>query len=148
MVVGTDDKSAYKPMLQHPLLQGRVRFEKPSADVILFYAAADLYISPSFEDSFGLPILEAMACGLPVVASIYAGASENIRDGETGVLLQDPRDAAEIAERIHLLFTDGTLRKKIGFAAAQYAQERCSWDQNASKTKDFLEAALQGRRED
>ena len=145
MVVGRDDERAYEEMLQQPELRGRVRFEKPSADVLKFYAAADLYISPSLEDAFGLPILEAMACGIPVIASIQAGASENIRDGETGVLLQDPRSAEEIAERIRLLFTEVALRNKIGISAAKFAEGNCSWDQNARKTKEILEATREER---
>ena len=91
LVVGSDDPDLYRPSIDQLGLQGRVRFEKASKDVLSFYAAADLYVGPSLEDSFGLPILEAMACGLPVIASSNAGASEMIRDGETGFILGDPR---------------------------------------------------------
>ncbi len=145
MVVGRDVEEAYREKLRHPELQNRVRFERPSADVLTFYAAADLYISPSLEDAFGLPILEAMACGLPVIASIQAGASENIRDGETGLHLKEPRDAGEIAERIRLLLGNATMRERMGTAAARYVQENCSWEKNVAKTKEFLEAALRER---
>ncbi len=146
MVVGRDDERAYEGLLKQPELRGRVRFEKPIADVMRFYAATDLYISPSLEDAFGLPILEAMACGLPVIASIQAGASENIRNGETGVLLQDPRSVEEIAKRIRLLFTEAALREQIGIAAARFALENCSWEQNVRETKEFLNATLSDRR--
>jgi glycosyltransferase involved in cell wall biosynthesis len=146
LVVGSDDINLYKTLFQQGELRDRVKFETPSADVEAFYAAADLYISSSLEDAFGLPILEAMACGLPVVASIHAGASEIIRDGETGLLLQDPSEHAEIAQKVRLLFADGKLREKIGEAAAQYAQANCGWDQNACKTRETLEAALLDRR--
>ena len=142
LVVGSDDVNLYRALLQQYELQGRVRFEKPCADVALFYAGADLYISPSLEDAFGLPILEAMACGLPVIASIHAGASENIRDGETGVLLRDPRDPAEIAQKIKMVFSNDEQREKLGEAAAEYAQENCSWEQNARKTREVLEESL------
>jgi UDP-glucose:(heptosyl)LPS alpha-1,3-glucosyltransferase len=80
LVVGKDDPGGQLP------LDGRVRFLAPSADVLSFYAAADAYVAPSLEDAFGLPILEAMACGLPVIASVQAGASENALDGTTGYL--------------------------------------------------------------
>jgi len=63
--------------------------------VLSFYAAADAYVAPSLEDAFGLPILEAMACGLPVIASVQAGASENVLDGATGYLLRDPMNHVE-----------------------------------------------------
>jgi glycosyltransferase involved in cell wall biosynthesis len=142
MVVGRDDQDIYQALLEQLALEGRVRFEKPSIDVLSFYASADIYVSPALEDAFGLPILESMACGLAVIASVYAGASDNIRNGETGLLLQDPRDPAEIAERISLLFSDRALRQRLGSAGAQYAKANCSWDQNASKTKEVLEATF------
>ena len=90
LVVGSDDPIFFQALVEELRMQDRLRFEAPSSDVLLFYAAADLYVGPSLEDSFGLPILEAMACGLPVIASAHAGASEMIRDGETGFILSDP----------------------------------------------------------
>ena len=70
LVVGKDDPGLYRSALQQLGLEDRVRFLAPSADVLSFYAAADAYIAPSLEDAFGLPILETMACGLPVIASV------------------------------------------------------------------------------
>jgi hypothetical protein len=72
-------------------MQDRLRFEAPSGDVLLFYAAADVYVGPSLEDSFGLPILEAMACGLPVIASAHAGASEMIMYWQTAAGMKMPK---------------------------------------------------------
>ena len=118
----------------------RVRFEKPSADVLSFYAAADLYVGPSLEDAFNLPILEAMACGLPVIASVQAGASENIRDYETGLLLRDPRDSDQLARLIRRLFDDAELRSRIGEAGSRYVRNNCNWDQNVARTREFIEA--------
>jgi glycosyltransferase involved in cell wall biosynthesis len=146
LVVGSDDPRLYQPQLAEIVSRDRVRFETPSPDVLSFYAAADVYVGPSLEDAFGLPILEAMACGLPVIASIHAGASEFVRDGETGLLLSDPRDPSEIARLVQKLFADGSLRRKLGLAASQYVQANCGWDQNVSKTQDFLETALRDLR--
>jgi glycosyltransferase involved in cell wall biosynthesis len=148
LVVGSDDPSFYQEQLAEIASPERVRFETPTADVLSFYAAADAYVAPSLGDSFGLPILEAMACGLPVVASIHAGASELIQDGETGLLLSDPRDPSEIACLIKRLFTDGSLRRKMGHAASRYAHANCGWDQNVSKTRDFLEATFRRLQEE
>jgi glycosyltransferase involved in cell wall biosynthesis len=142
LVVGKDDRHAFLPILEQMDLKKRVRFEKPSADVLSFYAAADLYIAPALEDAFGLPILDAMACGLAVIASVNAGASESIREGETGLLLQNPRDASEIAGCIRRLYQDDALREKIAFAAAEYALKNCSWELNADRTRQILEAVF------
>ena len=140
LVVGTDDPNFYRPLLDQLALRDRVRFEKPSADVLSFYAAADLYVGPSLEDAFNLPMLEAMACGLPVIASVQAGASENVRDNETGLLLLDPRDPVQLVRLIRRLFDDVELRGRIGEAASRYVRDNCNWDQNVARTRDFLEA--------
>jgi glycosyltransferase involved in cell wall biosynthesis len=142
LVVGKDDPGLYRPALRQLQLDDRVRFLAPSADVLSFYAAVDAYVAPSLEDAFGLPILEAMACGLPVVASVQAGASENIVDGATGYLLRDPRNHVELAELIRRLASDKSAARKIGAAAAQYVKASVNWDHNVSATRKFLENAL------
>lgn len=146
IVVGSDDPALYQPLLEQLSLQDRVRLEKPSSDVLRFYAAADLYAGPSLEDAFNLPILEAMACGLPVVASVQAGASENIRDGETGLLLRDPQDHRELARLLRRLAADPSLRSRMGTAASQYVQANCTWNRNACRTRELLEATFRNRK--
>jgi glycosyltransferase involved in cell wall biosynthesis len=142
LVVGKDDPGLYRPALRQLRLDDRVRFLSPSADVLSFYAAADAYVAPSLEDAFGLPILEAMACGLPVIASVQAGASENIVEGTTGYLLRDPMDHAELSDLIRRLVGDRSAAQKLGAAAAQYVQASVSWDRNAAATREFLENSL------
>jgi len=139
LVVGMDDPNLYHPLLDQLALHDRVHFEKPSGDVLSFYAAADLYVGPSLEDAFNLPMLEAMACGLPVIASVQAGASENVRDFETGLLLRDPRDTLQLVQLIRRLFDDVELRGRIGEAGSRYVRDYCNWDQNVARTKEFLE---------
>jgi len=146
LVVGKDDPELYRSVLRQLRLEDRVRFLAPSADVLSFYAAADAYVAPSLEDAFGLPILEAMACGLPVIASVQAGASENIIDGTTGYLLRDPMNHVELAEIILRLAGDRPAAQKVGAAAAKYVQASVSWDHNVSATRDFLENALASRQ--
>jgi len=145
LVVGKDDPGLYWPALRQLRLDDRVRFLAPSADVLSFYAAADAYVAPSLEDAFGLPILEAMACGLPVIASIQAGASENVVDGSTGYLLRDPMNHVELAGLIRRLAGDGAAAQTLGAAAAQFVQASVSWDHNASATRDFLESSIASR---
>src|SRR5437588_3032347 len=107
LVVGKDDPGLYRTALRQLRLEDRVRFLAPSADVLSFYAAADAYVAPSLEDAFGLPILEALACGLPVLASVQAGASENIRDGTTGHLVRAAMTHIEMCELVLQLVGDG-----------------------------------------
>jgi glycosyltransferase involved in cell wall biosynthesis len=145
LVVGSDNPGLYRQSINQFGLQHRVRFEKPSPDVVSFYAAADLYAAPSLEDAFNLPILEAMSCGLPVIASAETGASDLIRDGETGFILADPRDHLQLANLIRRVHTDRELRIAIGEAASRYVLANCGWEQNAEKTRKFLEDVFQRR---
>lgn len=139
LAVGNDEPDIYRTLLRELGLQDRVRFERSTADVLCFYAAADLYVGPSLEDSFGLPILEAMACGLPVIASTNAGASEMICDGSTGFLLRNPQDHLKLASLIRRIQAEDAMRLSVGNAASRHIREHCSWDQNTEKTKQLLE---------
>src|SRR5204863_9800518 len=116
LVVGKDDPGMYRSAIRRLRLDDRVRFLAPSADVLSLYAAADAYVAPTLVDAFGLPILEAMACGLPVIASVQAGASENIIDGTTGYILRDPMNHVELAEIVLRIARDRPAGQKIGAA--------------------------------
>ena len=140
LVVGTDDRKNYEIFVQRSGLTGRVLFLDPSPDVLQFYAAADAYVGPSLEDAFGLPILEAMACGLPVIASNRAGAAELVRDGENGLLVRNPEDSQELAVALRTLCTDSELCRKLGQQAYLAAQEQ-TWEKNAALTWEFLKRA-------
>ena len=84
---------------------------------------ADLFLLPSETESFGLAALEAMACGVPVVASAVGGVPEVVADGETG-LLRPAGDVAGMADAVLRLLTDGALRARYGAAARARAQTR------------------------
>jgi UDP-glucose:(heptosyl)LPS alpha-1,3-glucosyltransferase len=143
LVRGTDDPSLYLSLLEKSGLRDRIRFEKSRPEVLPFYAAADLCVAPSLEDGFNLPIVEAMACGLPVIASAQAGASELIRDGETGFILPDPQDHSHLAHLIRRIHADESLRRATGESASRYVLANCGWDENAEKTRKLLESVLQ-----
>ena len=137
VVVGRDDPAPFRKELGDLRLEDRVRFLPPRDDVLSCYAAADAYVGPSIEDAFGLPILEAMACGLPVIASAAAGASEAVEDGCNGLLLSDPHDSEELARKIRTLMADRALAVRLGAAAAETARNY-SWDRNAALLRDAL----------
>lgn len=111
-------------------LQERVKFLGETPDILPVYAAADIYVAPSLEDSFNLPALEMMACGLPVVVSRRAGISDYLRDGQDGILLRDPEDAEELANVLKRLLDTPGLSAKIGEQAVATAAA-LSWDRHA-----------------
>ncbi|HXX19643.1 MAG TPA: glycosyltransferase family 4 protein [Candidatus Acidoferrum sp.] len=98
-------------------------------DVEFYYAAADVYAGPSLEDTFALPVAEAMACGLPVIASAAAGVSEIITDGVDGLILSDPRDAAALEAMIRRLYENKDFRDRLGERAAETTR-KYTWENN------------------
>jgi glycosyltransferase involved in cell wall biosynthesis len=110
-----------------------------------FYAATDAYVGPSLEDAYGLPIIEAMACGLPVIASSRAGAHEIITDGSDGIILRDPQNAEELAAALRALITDPLLCRQLGEHAAHTAQNH-TWDRNAQATWQWLNEVAQNKK--
>ncbi len=121
-------------------LNEQCRWETALMDVIDLYAAADAYVSPSLEDAFALPPLEAMACGLPVITSVNNGGSEIVENGVNGFVLQEPTDAHALAETIQRLCQEPGLRDAIGEAAAKIAAQM-SWDRNAAAVWELLKEA-------
>ncbi len=96
----------------------------------LYYSAADVCVVPSHYESFGLVAVEAMASGLPVVASRVGGLARTVKDGETGYLI--PWLCPEpFAERIELLLDNEPLRRNLGEAARE-AVARYRWENVAA----------------
>jgi len=129
-VVGNDGSSEHTEKLEALQLQDRVTFAGETAEILAYYAAADIYVAPSLEDSFNLPVLEAAACGLPVVVSTKAGISDYLSDGIDGLLLPEPDNSLSLCKILSRLAQDAELRSTLGQNAAHTAA-RLSWDRHA-----------------
>lgn len=88
-----------------------------------YYRAADLYLQVTQADSFPTTILEALACGTPVIATAIGGIPEQIRHGETGLLILAKDDTA-LSTAIQRLLQDSEQRARMGVAAALDAHQR------------------------
>jgi glycosyltransferase involved in cell wall biosynthesis len=141
LAVGTDDPRPFQKIAASLQLQQFCRWEPPSSDVLQFFAAADIYASPSLEDSFAMPAAEAMACGLPVITSRQAGIAALVEDGLDAFVQKNPLDSAELARLITALSADAALRQRVGAAAEKKAQS-WTWDKNAAQVWQFLNSAL------
>ncbi len=144
-VVGHDDPRPYRGAIARMRLQKRVTFFPVISDVECYYAASDLYVCPSLEDAFGVPPLEAMACGLPVVVSSRAGVSELLTDGVDGITLADPKDSAALARIISELYANPALRAELGVNAARTAHQQ-TWERNAAQLRSLFDDVLEARQ--
>jgi glycosyltransferase involved in cell wall biosynthesis len=86
------------------------------------FKSADVFVLPTFEDTWGAVVLEAMAFGTPVVCSDMAGASEMVIEGKNGFVF-DPHDAGELAEKLAMLFTSKDLLDNMSEQAKATAAE-------------------------
>ena len=87
-----------------------------------FWGAVDVAVVPSLYEPFGLVALEALACGIPVIASAVGGLKEIVLDGQCGLLVP-PGDAPALTRALRLLLTDYSLRLRLGVGARLRAQE-------------------------
>jgi glycosyltransferase involved in cell wall biosynthesis len=104
------------------------------------YAGAGVFVYPSLYEGFGLPPLEAMACGVPVVASDRASLPEVV--GQAGLLV-DPEDCGELTAALKRLMTDADLRRGLGQQGRQRAMG-FSWEACARKTLSVYQTVLSG----
>jgi glycosyltransferase involved in cell wall biosynthesis len=141
IAAGDDSPGSFRELAKSLGISERCHFEPSREDVLDFYAAADLYVSTSQEDSFGMPIAEAMACGLPAVTSIFAGVSSLLHDGVDSLILRDPHDAKTLATMIRALYQEAEWRSRMGQAAAKASLE-WTWDRNASSVWELLTDAV------
>lgn len=103
--------------------------------VAVFLRAADLYVHATRADNHPLAVLEALACGTPVVSARVGGIAEQLRD-ETGVLVE-PEDATALAGAVSELLTDEERRRRMSAAAAADARVRFSLDRQVDAYLDL-----------
>ena len=123
----------YQALIREEGAADRIHLTPPTQHVERYYAAADLFVFPTFYDPFGLVATEAMASGLPVVCSREAGAAELIEDGVEGLIVNDPWDVAELAAALGRLASDPALRERLGDAGRKRV-EALTWDETARQT--------------
>jgi N-acetyl-alpha-D-glucosaminyl L-malate synthase BshA len=122
-------------------LRDHVRFLGERGDLIAILQQSDLFLLPSQTESFGLAALEAMACGVPVVASDVGGVSEVVAEGETGFLAA-AGDVASMAKHARRLLTDEDLRRRMSRAARHMAETRFRLDPAVDRYEAAYRRAL------
>jgi glycosyltransferase involved in cell wall biosynthesis len=120
------------------------------AELPAYYAAADVFIGPSrrsadgWVEAQGLTFLEAMAAGSPVVATRVGGIVDHVRDGVTGLLVEE-RSPEQIAEAVHRVVTDRGLARRLSEAGRRLVVDRFSRETSARRFSDLFSSLVQGR---
>jgi glycosyltransferase involved in cell wall biosynthesis len=144
-VVGNQGSDGgYGTRLVHELgIADRVTFTGPLEidELVRLYSSAEIAVTASLYEGFGLPAAEAMSCGTPVIAT-KAGALPEVVGGDGAGILVPPADPAALAAAIKRLLADKPLRQKMGEAARKRIEESFSWEIAARDTLKVYEEVL------
>lgn len=144
-LVGPGDDAAVRPLFaqcSHPVsfLGARSHQEVPA-----LLKAADILVQPSRHEGLPLTLIEAMAAGLPVIATRVGGIPEAVHDGVTGLLIE-PGDPQPLALSLQRLALDGDMRKRLGEAGQRRARQIFDVGAVAQRVAEVYEAAATSAR--
>jgi glycosyltransferase involved in cell wall biosynthesis len=148
VVAGTGSLAASLRVQAHALPAGpgrRILFAGDQTDVPALTAAFDLAVLPSLREAQGIVLLEAMASGVPVVASAVGGIPETVRDGRDGLLVT-PADPAALSTAIVHLARDESTRARFGASGRRRVEERFGLDASVSRIAALYEQVLSDAR--
>jgi glycosyltransferase involved in cell wall biosynthesis len=147
-LVGEQDRdAAYAAQVQsrltHPDLTGRVRVHGRVSDRQLgaLYAAADALLLTSTYEGYGMVLAEALAAGLPIIATRVGAVPEVVRDGYEAVLLP-PGDVAALTRAIAVLAADPAVRVRRSQCARERARSLPGWSESVAAFEGHLQACL------
>jgi glycosyltransferase involved in cell wall biosynthesis len=139
LVVGGDVANPFKRLAEQLVVAERVIFAGARTDLPIIYPAADAFVFPTLYETFALVCLEAMASGLPVLASPVGGIEDYLRDGENGFHIR--RDPADIAAKLDLVLGDPQLRARIRELALATA-DNYAWQKIAEQYLNLFEEII------
>jgi UDP-glucose:(heptosyl)LPS alpha-1,3-glucosyltransferase len=141
LVAGRGRPRRYRRLMKKLGVEARVMFTGPLSPMEHYYAAADIYVHPTFYDSCSLAVLEALAAGLPAVTTRFNGAAQVIASREGGMVIADPADSHELASAI-ALYADPEKRAAARIAARAW-MEQYPPGRNVEETLQAYYAALE-----
>lgn len=118
----------------------KIKHNVSDEELVQLYNESLLFVYSAHHEPLGLAVLEAMACGLPVVAVSEGGVKETVKDGETGFFVK--RDRQLFAESLHRLLSNEKLRKQLSFSSAQYARTRWQWNLAYERLIEIVDQTL------
>lgn len=139
---GTDEWEWFSRLADRLGIKEHMEFRESVDQTTLlgYYSECDLLVLPSKSEGWGLSLMEAMACGKPVIASKVGGIPELVRDGKDGILVR-PGDIRSLADAIISLLKDPKRRERMG-ASGRERVSGFSWDETAKVVLREYEKAL------
>ena len=106
------------------------------SEIHKYYQSADIFVLPSYTDAGGPPlvVIEAMACGLPVIGTNVGGIPEGIEDGINGFIIH-PKNVDELSEKLEILVNNKELRQKFGIKALETVDDEFNIEKKVEKLK-------------
>lgn len=140
LVVGKEARPGpYRALARELGIMDRVIFRDPIPEVWRFYHALDVYVHPAKWEEFGMSVLEALACGLPVITGASVGAAELLKGEQCEYVLADPSGPA--LENKMLALANHSLRDQVG-ALGPAAAMPCAWDRSAAALLGLYESLI------
>ncbi len=139
IIVGGGSLEKELKALSHQLqLDDKVDFigKVDSEQVIKYYHKIDIAVFLSKQESFGVSVIEAMACGIPVIVSKAEGFKEIVSDNESGIFVES-ENINETAEALEKLILNENLRKQLGVSGRKKVEECYNWKKNAEQMIQF-----------
>jgi len=145
IVGGGTLEDEYKRLANGLGLGARVHFtgRVPHDCVPEYLRSFSVFAALSVRESFGVAVLEASACGIPVVVSNVGGLSEIVVDGKTGTVVP-PNDEAAAAKTLEELMVSPSLQESMGKCGETWVRDSYSWDQTAKVMEDLYERVMSG----
>jgi len=109
------------------------------AETIALYSGAAVSVTPSVYEPFGIVVVEAMACGSPVVASRVGGIPEIVQDGRSGLLVP-PKDPTTLADAVNRVLADGALASRLAANGRRRVERGFTWEAAARRTFEIYKS--------
>jgi glycosyltransferase involved in cell wall biosynthesis len=120
-------------------LQDKVRTVSARSEMQLLYQAADWFVHPTIYDACANTVLQSMSCGLPGLISVNDGATDHVRDGENGLLLRHPQEAASVFSTIQQACAMEESKRAALGGAARATMLPLSWQAHLTKWFDVIQ---------
>lgn len=114
---------------------------RPHDEVVKWLKSSDLFVLPTYNEGLPNALLEAMACGLPVIASNVGGIPEVVTDGENGILI-DAKNIDALYQAIDYMLPNDNISKSMGNKGKELIENKFTWENNAKNMTDIYESLI------